>query len=112
MLSYLALISICPPCSIEQIIIFLKFLFPSLEESIDKNGFKEEDFEGVIENNEYIEEFSTFKGQTSYVIRQGAYPQVLYEVRKFFATQSNNERLKKSLYKTEFVDILLPNLRR
>ena len=35
-----------------------------------------------------------------------------YEVRKFFATQSNNERLKKSLYKTEFVDILLPNLGR
>ena len=32
------------------------------------------------------------------------------QVRQFFATKSNNVRLIKSIYKPEFVSILLPNL--
>lgn len=112
MLSYLALISICPPSSMEQIMIFLKFLFPSLEGSIDKSAFKQEDFEESIINDEYIEEYVTPTGHKMYVLLQGTYPEVLHQVRQFFATQSNNVRLSKSIYKREFVDILLPNLTR
>ena len=112
MLSYLALISICPPSSMEQIMIFLKFLFPSLEGSIDKSAFKQEDFEEAIMHDDYIEEYVTPTGHKMYVLLQGTYPYVLNQVRQFFATQSNNVRLSKSIYKKEFVNILLPNLKR
>jgi len=112
MLSYLALISICPPSSMEQIMIFLKFLFPSLEDAIEKNAFKQEDFEESIVNDAYIEEYVTPTGHKMYVLLQGTYPEVLHQVRQFFATRSNNQRLSKSIYKPEFVDILLPNLAR
>jgi len=109
MLSYLALVSICPPCSIEQIMIFITFLFPSLQN--DKTAFKKEDFENAIRNDDNVEEFYLPpNGQRMFILREGSYPIVLNSVRQFFGTKSNNIRLKKSIYKQEFVNILLPNL--
>eukprot|EP00090_Calanus_glacialis_P004476 TRINITY_DN13343_c0_g1_i1.p1 TRINITY_DN13343_c0_g1~~TRINITY_DN13343_c0_g1_i1.p1 ORF type:complete len:1130 (-),score=297.53 TRINITY_DN13343_c0_g1_i1:489-3797(-) len=109
MLSYLALVSICPPCSIEQIMIFITFLFPSLQN--DKTAFKKEDFENAIRNDDNVEEFYLPpNGQRMFILREGSYPIVLHSVRQFFGTKSNNIRLKKSIYKQEFVNILLPNL--
>ena len=109
MLSYLALVSLCPPSSLEQIMIFITFLFPSLQN--DKTAFKNEDFEIVLHNDEYIEEYYLAStGQTLYVLREGSYPIVLHSVRQFFSTKSNHDRLIKSIYAPEVVNILLPNL--
>ena len=45
-----------------------------------------------------------------YCLEDGCYPAVRHRVRQFFATKSNNVRLIKSIYKPEFVSIILPNL--
>merc|ERR1712129_644564 len=109
MLSYLALVTLCPPSSLEQIMIFVTFLFPSLHN--DKTAFKSDDFEIVLHNDEYIEEYYlSSTGQTLFVLREGSYPIVLHSVRQFFSTKSNHDRLRKSIYAPEFVSILLPNL--
>jgi len=109
MLSYLALVTLCPPSSLEQITMFISFLFPSLQN--DSTAFKSEDFENILHNDENIEEFYlTSTGQTLFVLREGSYPVVLHSVRQFFSVKSNNERLQKSIYSPEVVNILLPNL--
>ena len=109
MLSYLALVTLCPPSSLEQITMFISFLFPSLQN--DSTAFNSEDFENILHNDENIEEFYlTSTGQTLFVLREGSYPVVLHSVRQFFSVKSNNERLKKSIYSSEVVNILLPNL--
>ena len=109
MLSYLALVSIVPPCSIEQIMIFITFLFPSLQN--DKTAFKKEDFENAIRNDESSEEFYLPpNGKRMFVLREGSYPVVLKSVRNFFGTKSNNTHLKKSIYNEDSVNMLLPNL--
>jgi len=109
MLSYLALVSLCPPSSLNQIMIFITFLFPSLQN--DKTAFKNEDFEIALHSDEYIEEYYLAStGQTLFVLREGSYPIVLHSVRQFFSTKSNHDRLRKSIYAPEFVSVLLPNL--
>lgn len=109
MLSYLALVTLCPPSSLEQITMFISFLFPSLQN--DSTAFNSEDFENILHNDENIEEFYlTSTGQTLFVLREGSYPVVLHSVRQFFSVKSNNERLQKSIYSPEVVNILLPNL--
>jgi len=109
MLSYLALISICPPCSIDQILIFINFLFPSLQN--DKATFKREDFENAIRNDDNMEEFfDPQNGQRMFLLKETSYPVVLGNVRQFFRATGNNIRLRKSIFKPEFVDLLLPNL--
>ena len=55
MLAYLALLSVCPPASMEQIMIFLTFLFPSLA-SPDRSAFTVADFERSLGEDEFIEE--------------------------------------------------------
>merc|ERR1719427_1326461 len=109
MLTYLSLVSLCPPSSLEQIMIFITFLFPSLQN--DKTAFKNEDFEIILHNDEYIEEYYLAStGQILFVLREGSYPIVMHQVRQFFSTKSHHERLRKSIFSPEFISILLPNL--
>ena len=107
MLSHLAFITLCPPTSIEQIMIFLRFLFPSLDQS---KTFLEKDFEDWIKNDDKIQEYLSPGGDKMYLLQEGVYPEVLHQVRQFFSIKSNLERLKKSIFKSEFVNVLLPNL--
>ena len=106
-LSHLAFITLCPPTSIEQVMIFLKFLFPSLDQS---KTFVEKDFEDWIRNDDQIQEYLSPGGDTMYLLQEGVYPVVQHQVRQFFSTKSNFARLKKSIFNPEFVNILLPNL--
>ena len=62
MLAYLALLSVCPPASMEQIMIFLTFLFPSLANS-DSSAFTEADFKRSLQEDEFIEETYSPRGQ-------------------------------------------------
>ena len=111
MLSYLALVTICPPSTIEQITIFIFFLFPSLSGSIESSkGFKKEDFENALVNDENIIESVDEQGHKRYMLKDGSYPVVLHRVRSFFSTKSNEVRLNKSILKPEFVNLLLPDL--
>jgi hypothetical protein len=109
MLAYLALLSVCPPASMDQIMIFLTFLFPSLA-SPESSAFTEADFQTCLQEDEYIEETYGPRGNRLYCLEEGSFPAVRHRVRQFFATKSNNTRLIKSIYKPEFVSILLPNL--
>ena len=107
MLSYLAFISLCPPVSITQLMLFLKFLFPSL---IGSNTFDADDLEEWIQNDEHVQEIITADGSKMYLLNEGVYPDVLHQVTQFFATKSNYTRLKKSIYHENFISYLLPNL--
>ena len=107
MLSYLAFITLCPPVTIDQVMLFLKFLFPSL--MINKT-FQTSDFEELIRNDEHIQEMLTPKGRKMYLLSEGTYPTVLHQVRQFFATKSNYARLRKSIFDVDLIDSLLPNL--
>ena len=107
MLSHLAFITLCPPTSIEQVMIFLRFLFPSLDQS---KTFVEKDFKDWITNDEMIQEYLSPGGDKMYLLQEGVYPEVLHQVREFFSTKSNFVRLNKSIFKSKFVDLLLPNL--
>ena len=107
MLSYLAFVTLYPPISLQQVMIFLKFLFPSL---LGNKTFEAEDLEEWIKNDEHIQELVTASGQNLYLLNEGVYPTVLHQVRQFFSTKSNFARLNKSIFKIEYVEYLLPNL--
>ena len=107
MLSYLAFITLYPPISMGQVMIFLKFLFPSL---LGKNTFEIEDLEEWIKNDEHVQDLTTATGEKLFLLKEGVYPIVLHQVRQFFSTRSNFTRLNKSILKTDFVEYLLPNL--
>merc|ERR1719219_1332734 len=83
MLAYLALLSVCPPASMDQIIIFLTFLFPSLASS-DNSAFTEADFTRSIQEDEFIEEKFGPKGSRLYCLEEGCYPAVRHQVLRSF----------------------------
>ena len=112
MLSYLALVSLCPPSSLQQIIVFLRFLFPFLENSIDTRAFQPSDFEASMDSDERVQQYIKHNGTKMFVLSDGMFPDVLHTVRQFFATKSNYDRLKSSIFIPEFVEILLPDLAR
>ena len=110
MLINLSLISLYPPISLEQIFLFLTFLFPYLTGSTGRSTFKRDDFLKEISTDPNVEEIVNKKGESFYLLRDGTYPMVLNEVRSFFSLKSNNDRINKSIYKVEYINLLLPNL--
>jgi len=109
LLIYLALVSVSPPSSLEQLLLFLIFLFPSLQN--DKTIFKKQDFENALRNDEHIEEYSlATTGQKMYTLREGSYPTVLHHVRQTLGPKTNLMKLRKSIYRTDIINILFPNL--
>jgi len=106
MMAYLALVTLCPPTSVEHIEIFLKFLFPSLQSSL-----KMENLEEGLGTDPLLEEHKE-KGQQGkyFVVKEGRYQDVLRIVRNFFRVKINQTKLKRSIYKPDFVNMLLPNL--
>jgi len=108
MVLYLALISMSPPSTTDKIWIFIRFLFPSLEKTVQ--GFERQDFDNDLLEEENITEILDDSGQKVYAIKEGLVPEVRHKVRNYFSTVSNLKQLKKSILKPEFVDLLLPNL--
>lgn len=107
LLCYFALASLCPPASLQHIEIFLKFLFPSLQAAFKGDNLAE----GLSSDplvKEYFEE--GLKGR-HFVIKEGKYADVLKIVRDFFAVKSNHSKLKRSIYKPDFLHFLLPNMK-
>ena len=105
----LCLVSLYPPITLEQIILFLTFLFPYLAEPSDKSAYTRKEFKRETEDPS-IEAVCDDRGEKYYLLQQDTYAAVLGEVRSFFSTNSNLSRLKKSIYKPEYVEILLPRL--
>lgn len=110
MLVNLSLVSLYPPISLDQIFLFLTFLFPYLSEPSDKSAFKREDFLNEITSDENVDVICNKKGEKFYLLRDGTYPMVLNQVRNFFSTKSNLVRFNKSIYRPEYIQLLLPNL--
>ena len=69
MLVYLCLVSLYPPISLEQIIMFLTFLFPYLAEPSDKSAFKREDFIREMEDAS-IDVVCNEKGEKYYLLQE------------------------------------------
>ena len=103
-LSYLALVFLHLPCSLDQIMIFIVFLFPSLQN--DKQFFKEENFETLLNNDQHVKKyFMASSNQTLFVIQEESHSLVLTSVRTFFSKKY--EMLQKSIYSSEVLSLLL-----
>jgi len=109
MISYLTLISVSPPSSLEQLMLFITFLFPSLQN--DKTCFRKQDFEAALQGDEHIEVyFLATTGQKMFILKEGSYPSVLQIVRQYFGNKNNMVKLRKSITRQDIVNIILPNL--
>merc|ERR1719369_637011 len=108
-LSYLALISISPPSSLEQLILFITFLFPSLQN--EKTNFHKEDFEASLSNNENIEAyFLATTRQKMFILKEGSYPKVLKIVHQYFSNKKNIIQLRESIICKDIMNTLLRNI--
>ena len=111
MLVNLSLISLYPPISLDQMILFLTFLFPYLAQPSAKSAFKREDFRQELESDSRVETIRNAKGEHFYLLLEGRYPELVGELGQFFSTKSNSDRLMKSIDKQEYVNLLLPSLK-
>ena len=107
-ISYLAMISISPPCSLEQLILLITFIFPSLQD--DKTKLCKEDFHAYLNHDEHIEAY--FLGTTQqkmFILKEGSYPEVLKIVHKYFSSKNNMIQLRDSIICKDIINSLLQN---
>jgi len=106
-LSLLAFMALKHPASLEQIIIYLVFLFPAFcyIQDIFRMNF------GSGLNNEPEMEVSIFKGEERFTIRREAYSHVVKNLRQFTSSKPVFEALKSSIFDENFINVLFPGLK-
>ena len=102
----LTLISLTPPCSLDQILSFLCFIFPGL-----KSDFKslETEINNAICDIETIENF-VMDGQKMFFVDDESYFKLMSSVSYYLSNLVNLELLKETIYDTEYLKIIIPNL--
>ena len=106
-LSLLTFMALRHPASLEQIIIYLLFLFPafcSQQDSFRKNFGDEVSREPEVE-------IMKQHGEDRFVIKKEAYTNVVKNLRVFTAIKKVFEDLQSSIFDEDFINVLFPGLK-
>ena len=103
-LTYIALMKIHKRATLEQIVILLKFLFPSLASSGVMEDFRKEFLESIAKSKEIVAEVD--KSNITFSLKEDLRPAILDELRG--CSMNNLELVGAALLHEKFFDLTLP----
>ena len=103
-LTYIALMKMHKRATLEQIVILLKFIFPSLASSGVMEDFRKEFLESIAKSKEILAEVN--KSNITFSLKEDLRPEILDELRG--CSMDNLELVGAALLHEKFFDLILP----